>query len=66
MGLIDKSHAHPREVSADIIIADRTSGVAIAHNHPAGNLPRRSICAPHVGFSTCHVSFCAQVSGSEG
>jgi DNA repair protein RadC len=37
IGLIDRSHAHPREVFADVL-SDRASGIIIAHNHPAGNL----------------------------
>jgi len=37
IGLIDRSHVHPREVFADPII-DRASAVVIAHNHPVGAL----------------------------
>jgi len=37
IGLIDRSHVHPREVFADPII-DRASAVIIAHNHPVGGL----------------------------
>lgn len=37
MGLIDKSHVHPREVFADVI-SERASAVVIAHNHPVGDL----------------------------
>jgi len=37
IGLINKSHVHPREVFADVI-ADRASALIIAHNHPAGDL----------------------------
>jgi DNA repair protein RadC len=37
IGLINKSHTHPREVFADVI-AERASAVIIAHNHPAGDL----------------------------
>ena len=37
IGLIDRSHAHPREVFADPLM-DRASGVILAHNHPAGLL----------------------------
>ncbi|MFQ5753019.1 MAG: DNA repair protein RadC [bacterium] len=37
IGLINKSHVHPREVFADVI-AERASAVIIAHNHPVGNL----------------------------
>lgn len=37
MGLIDKSHVHPREVFADVI-SQRASAVIIAHNHPVGDL----------------------------
>ncbi len=37
IGLIDRSHAHPREVFADPLM-DRASGVILAHNHPAGTL----------------------------
>lgn len=37
IGLIDRSHVHPREVFADAL-ADRASGVVVAHNHPNGSL----------------------------
>jgi len=37
IGLIDKSHVHPREVFADVI-SERASAVVIAHNHPVGDL----------------------------
>jgi len=37
IGLIDRSPVHPREVFADAV-ADRASGIVVAHNHPAGNL----------------------------
>jgi DNA repair protein RadC len=37
IGLINKSHVHPREVFADII-AERASAVIVAHNHPDGDL----------------------------
>lgn len=37
IGLIDKTHVHPREVFADAIY-DRASAVIIAHNHPVGDL----------------------------
>lgn len=37
IGLVNKSHVHPREVFADVI-ADRASAVIIAHNHPNGSL----------------------------
>lgn len=37
IGLINKSHVHPREVFADVI-AERASAVIIAHNHPNGDL----------------------------
>lgn len=37
IGLINKSHVHPREVFADVI-ADRASALIIAHNHPSGDL----------------------------
>lgn len=37
IGLIDRSPAHPREVFADAV-ADRASGIIVAHNHPAGSL----------------------------
>ncbi len=37
IGLINKSHVHPREVFADVI-AERASAIIIAHNHPAGDL----------------------------
>lgn len=36
IGLIDKSHVHPREVFADAI-SDRASAIILAHNHPTGN-----------------------------
>jgi len=37
IGLIDRSPVHPREVFADAV-ADRASGIIVAHNHPAGPL----------------------------
>ncbi|MBW1659782.1 MAG: DNA repair protein RadC [Deltaproteobacteria bacterium] len=37
IGLIDKSHVHPREVFADILV-ERASAVIVAHNHPSGSL----------------------------
>lgn len=37
IGLVNKSHVHPREVFADVI-AERASAVIIAHNHPNGEL----------------------------
>jgi DNA repair protein RadC len=37
IGLIDRSPVHPREVFADAV-AERASGIVVAHNHPAGSL----------------------------
>lgn len=37
IGLVNKSHVHPREVFADVI-AERASAVILAHNHPSGDL----------------------------
>ena len=37
VGLATQSQVHPREVFADAI-ADRASGIIIAHNHPSGPL----------------------------
>jgi DNA repair protein RadC len=37
IGLINKSHVHPREVFADVI-SERASAVIVAHNHPVGDL----------------------------
>lgn len=37
VGLVDRSPVHPREVFADAL-ADRASGVLVAHNHPSGSL----------------------------
>jgi DNA repair protein RadC len=37
VGLVDKTHIHPREVFADPI-TDRASAIIGAHNHPAGSL----------------------------
>ena len=37
IGLVNKTHVHPREVFADPI-TDRASAVILAHNHPAGDL----------------------------
>ena len=37
IGLADRSSVHPREVFADAV-ADRASGIIVAHNHPAGSL----------------------------
>jgi DNA repair protein RadC len=37
IGLVDRSPVHPREVFADVL-ADRASGVIVAHNHPTGSL----------------------------
>lgn len=37
IGLIDRSPAHPREVFAEAV-AERASGIIVAHNHPAGGV----------------------------
>jgi DNA repair protein RadC len=37
IGLINKSHVHPREVFAEVI-SERASAVIVAHNHPSGDL----------------------------
>ena len=37
IGLINKSHVHPREFFADVI-SERASAVIVAHNHPQGEL----------------------------
>ncbi len=37
IGLIDRSPVHPREVFADAV-ADRASGLILAHNHPEGGV----------------------------
>jgi DNA repair protein RadC len=37
IGLINKSHVHPREVFAEVI-SERASAVIVAHNHPTGEL----------------------------
>lgn len=37
VGLVNKTHIHPREVFSDPI-TDRASAVIIAHNHPFGSL----------------------------
>jgi DNA repair protein RadC len=37
IGLVDRSHVHPREVFADVLV-DRASAVILAHNHPSGPL----------------------------
>src|SRR5213593_2018107 len=37
IGLVDRSPVHPREVFA-YAVADRASGIIVAHNHPAGSL----------------------------
>ena len=37
IGLVDRTHVHPREVFADAL-TDRASAVIVAHNHPAGSL----------------------------
>ena len=37
IGLIDRTPVHPREVFADAL-ADRASGIIVAHNHPSGGL----------------------------
>jgi len=37
IGLVDRSPVHPREVFAEAV-AERASGVVVAHNHPAGDL----------------------------
>ena len=37
IGLIDRTLFHPREAFADAV-ADRASGIIIAHNHPSGPL----------------------------
>jgi len=37
IGLVNRTIIHPREVFADPIL-DRASAIAVAHNHPSGNL----------------------------
>ncbi len=37
IGLIDRTHVHPREVFADAL-SDRASAIIVAHNHPSGGL----------------------------
>jgi len=37
IGLIDRSPVHPREVFAEAV-AERPSGIIVAHNHPAGGV----------------------------
>ncbi len=37
IGLLDRTHVHPREVFADAI-TDRAASIIIAHNHPSGSL----------------------------
>ena len=37
IGLVNRTIIHPREVFADPIL-DRASSIAVAHNHPSGNL----------------------------
>ena len=37
IGLVNRTIVHPREVFADPIL-DRASAVAVAHNHPSGNI----------------------------
>jgi len=37
IGLVNKTHVHPREVFADVI-SERASAVIVAHNHPHGEL----------------------------
>ena len=38
IGLINKTHVHPREVFAYVIV-EQASAVIVAHNHPQGDLP---------------------------
>ena len=37
IGLVNRTIVHPREVFADAI-SDRASAIAVAHNHPSGNV----------------------------
>ena len=37
IGLVNRTIVHPREVFADPLL-DRASAIAVAHNHPSGNL----------------------------
>jgi DNA repair protein RadC len=37
VGLVNKTHVHPREVFSDPI-TDRASAVIVAHNHPSGRV----------------------------
>jgi len=37
VGLVNKTHVHPREVFADPI-TDRASAIIVSHNHPSGDL----------------------------
>lgn len=53
IGLVDRTPVHPREVFADAL-ADRASGIIVAHNHPAGGV------AP----SAADVELTAQLKGA--
>lgn len=37
IGLVNKTHVHPREVFADVI-SERAAALIVAHNHPHGSL----------------------------
>lgn len=37
IGLLDRTHVHPREVFADVL-TDRAAAVVVAHNHPSHDL----------------------------
>lgn len=37
IGLVNKTHVHPREVFSDVL-SERASAVIVAHNHTSGSL----------------------------
>ena len=60
IGLIDRSPVHPREVFADAV-ADRASGIIVAHNHPAGALEP----SPNDMEVTCQLKNAGEIVGIE-
>ena len=60
IGLIDRSPVHPREVFADAV-ADRASGIIVAHNHPAGPLEP----SPSDVEVTCQLRHAGEIIGIE-
>src|SRR5439155_5837849 len=58
IGLVDRIPVHPREVFAEIM-ADRASGIILAHNHPEGGLDP----SPADENITCQIKQAGEIIG---